>query len=432
LSLYTTKVDNKSEMWVFKGGIYVPQGKSEIRELLRDLLGKWYNHWIFGRVIEKIEPDTFVDSDEFFKTNHIDEICVKNGILNLKTLELSEYNPKKVFFSKCPVKFDLSKKCPRIEKFLKDVLRDEEDIKVFFELAGFGLYKSYFIEKACMMIGDGRNGKSKTIELLKRLVGVESCVSIPLNSLVSDSFQISELFGKMFNLAGDIGNKDLRDTSMFKSLTGRDIITGKRKFMNDIHFENYAKFVFACNELPMVYDMSRGFWSRWILMEFPYTFVTQEEYDRAEDKTNLKIRNPDIINEITSEDEMSGFLNQAILGLNRLLNNKDFSSTQGTEGIKTTWIRKSNSFMAFCIENIEESYQGKISKKQLRREYAKYCKENKLISRSDIVIKRVLTESYGATEEDERDVFTNFYDRFWVGIKWKKDKNNEKNIVSQG
>jgi len=38
-----------------------------------------------------------------------------------------------------------------------------------FELFGFLLYKNYFIEKGVMFIGDGRNGKGKTINLMKNL-----------------------------------------------------------------------------------------------------------------------------------------------------------------------------------------------------------------------------------------------------------------------
>lgn len=420
LNIYTIKDDFKSEMWVYKEGIYQPHGKSEIKILLRNLLGSFYTQFIFSKVIEKIEPDTFIDIDEFFKIRHVDEVPVENGILNIKTLELLPFDKTKIFFSKLPVKFNLKAQCPKIEQFLKDVLENEEDIKVFYELAGFGLILDYFIEKACMMVGDGRNGKGKSIELIKRLVGAENCCSIPLSSLVSESFSISELFGKRFNLAGDIGNQDLKDTSMFKSLTGRDLVSGKRKFQRDIHFENHAKFIFACNELPMVYELTKGFWDRWILLNYPYTFITQEEYDKTEDKTNLKIRNPNIINEISTPEEMSGLLNQALIGLQRLRDNKNFSSTQGSEEVKNTWIRRSNSFIAFCYENVENDGEGKINKKELRRKYAEYCKENKIGSKSDYVLKRVLQDLYGAIEERHNTV-GDMWERFWVGVKWKNE-----------
>jgi putative DNA primase/helicase len=285
------------------------------------------------------------------------------------------------------------------------------------------LYKEYFIEKSIMLVGDGRNGKGKMIELLKRLVGTNNCCSVPLASLRADGFSISELFGKLFNLAGDIGNQDLKDTSMFKSLTGRDLVNGKRKFMNDLSFENYSKFVFACNELPMVYDLSKGFWDRWILLEFPYTFLPQEELDEAKNKENLKLRDPDIINEITTPEEMSGFLNQALIGLKRLKDNKNFSSTCGSDEVKETWIKKSNSFIAFCYNYIEDDYEGVITKKELRKKYSTYCKDNKIPPKSDFVIKRALQDMYGISEE-KNNILGNNWDWVWVGIKWKTSKND--------
>jgi putative DNA primase/helicase len=419
LNIYSIKDDLKSEMWVYKEGIYEPNGKSEIKILLRNLLGSFYSQFIFGKVIEKIEPDTFINIDEFFKVRHPNEVPVENGILNIQTLKLTPFTREKIFFNKLPVKYIPGETCPKIESFLKEVLKNKDDLDVFYELAGFGLTKEYSIEKACMMVGEGRNGKGKSIELIKRLVGVNNCCSIPLTSLVPESFSVSELFGKMFNLAGDIGNQDLKDTSMFKGLTGRDLISGKRKFQRDIHFENYAKFIFACNELPMVYDLTKGFWDRWILLEFPYTFVTQEEYDLEINKDNLKIRNPNIINEISTPQEMSGLLNKALEGLKRIKEKKNFSSTKGSEDIKNMWIRKSNSFIAFCYEELEEVSDGAISKKELRKRYAEYCNKNKVGSKSDYAIKKVLQDTYGVVDE-RRTILNGIYEFFWVGLRFKK------------
>ena len=418
--IYTTKDDVKTEVWVYDDGIYVPQGKSEIKKLLREILGEFYSAYIYNLVIAKIEPDTFIDADKFFKISYPDEVPLLNGILNIRTLALTEYNPEKIFFSKMPVKFDTTKECPKIDQFLKDILKNEDDVNIIYELAGFGLLDEYKFEKAFMLLGNGRNGKGKMIELFKRLFGIENCCSISLMSLKTNDFSISNLFGKKLNLAGDIGYNDLKETCMFKSLTGRDLVGAKRKFLQDLFFTNSAKFVFACNELPMVYDMSKGFWDRWILLDFPYTFVNQNEYDKAEDNKMLKIRDDDIIGKIISDDELSGLLNQSLLGLNRLESQKRFSTTRGSEEVKQVWIRKSNSFIAFCLDMIEDSYDSRISKRDLRKKYAKYCKEHKIPTKSDFVIKRVLQETYGANEI--RGVFGEFNVRndFWEGITWKK------------
>lgn len=415
--IYTTKVDEKSEMWIYKDGIYVPQGKSEIAEQLRDLLEEAYNTFVSNYVLRKLETSTFISLNEFFKIRHKNEIIVQNGILNIWTRELTPFTHEKIFFNKLPVTYNPQADCPKINKFLGDVLREDEDKKVFYELCGFALLKEYKFEKSFMLVGDGRNGKGKSIELIKRMVGIENCVSLPLSHLIPESFQISDLFGKHLNLAGDIGNSDLKDTSMFKSLTGRDMVTSKRKFLPSLSFENYAKFVFACNELPMVYDSSRGFWDRWILLEFPYTFVNQDEYENAKDKSKLKIKDEDIINKISTPEELSGLLNAALNGLAKITATGKFSATKGCEEVKDIWMRGANSFMAFCMDNVEEQYDSRIGKKEMRKKYASYCKKYRLRSKNDFIIKKVLQEEFGAGEEESRTF--EIYDRFWTGIKWK-------------
>lgn len=421
--IYTTKDDIKSEVWIYKDGIYVPQGRSIIKENMREILQEWYNQYFYGQVITKIEADTFIESEHFFQTNYINEIPVQNGILNILTRELNDFTPKKIFFNKCPVTYDGAKKCSAIDLFLNDVLKSEEDKKVFYELAGFALLKEYRYELAAMFVGDGRNGKSKALELLKALVGVDNCSGLPLNALVPDSFEIHSLFGKLLNLAGDIGNKDLQDTSMFKSLTGRDLITIKRKFLSSFNFRNYAKFIFACNDLPVVYDTSRGFWDRWILLEFPYTFVTKEEYDNTPsgNRILLKVRDEDIMSKIITPDELSGLLNAGLNGLDRLISNHKFSVTKGTKEVKETWIRKANSVAAFCMDFIDADSAGTITKKEFRKRYADYCKKHNIRNKNDFVVKKVLQEEFGAS--DERIMIgvypDNSYSYVWTGIKWR-------------
>lgn len=419
--IYTTKDDDKSEVWIYKEGVYVPDGRTEIKIMMRDILGKSYSNWWYNQVIAKIEPDTAIDTDNFFNTIYVEEVPVQNGILNVLTREMKPFNPEKVFFNKLPVVYDPEAKCNKIHSFLDEVLPNTEDKKVFYEIGGFCLLKEYKFEKAFMLVGDGRNGKGKAIELIKRTIGAENCYSLSLSALSNDNPDVSQLFGKMVNLAGDISNTDLKDTAMFKGLTGRDLITAKRKFKSAITFENYAKFIFACNELPMVYDLSKGFWDRWVLLEFPYYFADKEEYEltRTSVNTNWKMRDEDIINKITTSEELSGLLNEFLDGLDRLLKNRKFSSTKGSEQVKDTWIRKSNSVISFCMDTIEENYESTISKKDFRKRYSEYCKKYKVTSKSDIVIKRVLQDMFGTSEERMENKQTGSWDWYWVGVKWK-------------
>jgi len=414
--IYTTRDDKSSEMWIYKEGIYVPQGKSFVREFCRKILGETYTPQLANNIISKIEADTFIDHDAFFGTNYIYEIPLLNGILNIKTRELNSYDPNKIFFNKISVYYNPSSECPNIIKHFKTILRTEEEISVLLEIFGYLLLKEYKIEKAFMFVGFGRNGKSKTIELMKRFVGAENCASLPLKALHEESFSLSELFSKMANLASDLSKTDLKETGMIKSLIGRDTIQSKRKYLKDLNFVNYAKMIFATNELPRIYDTTDGFWTKWILIEFPFKFVSEEQLKLVtEDKEKHRIIDIDIIEKISTEEELSGLLNYALDGLDRILKQKDFSYSKSTAEVKDLWIRKSDSFTAFCYDHIEEDSNTIIKKEDLRKVFYKYRKKHKnLPGVSDKAMKITLENMFGVSDSQDSN-----YDRVWKGIKFR-------------
>lgn len=424
-NIFTTKNDQRNEVWIYDEGIYKPEGKSYIKEMLREILQERYNIWIFNQVMAKVEPDTYIDEEEFFKQNCVTEVPVQNGILDIMKKELKPFDPDKIFFNKLNARWDENADCPKIEQFFKDVVKDEEDIKLIYEIIGFCLLKEYRFEKAFMFLGDGRNGKDKTLELIRRLLSPDNCASVDLHRLEGDDWATYELFNKMVNIAGEISSQDLKNVSKFKALTGRSFVPGKRKYLSTINFENYAKFVFACNELPMVYENTRAFWDRWETLHFPYTFVKKEEFEKAEDKTKLKIRDENIIEKIATPEEFAGLLKKSVEGLHRLLKNKEFSATKGSQETKDFWVRKANSFLAFCMDCLEESVDNFISKKELRRAYKKYYKKHKVRGASDKMIKATLQDEFGVIDEYKtiHEGTENLGGRqvhVWEGITWKK------------
>jgi len=419
--IYSTKDDIKSEMWIYKEGVYIPQGKSFIKEYCRKILGETFTTTLCNLIIAKVEADTFIDHDIFFNTNYIEEIPLENGVLNIFTKELNSHTPTKVFFNKIPIEYDPSAECPEIIEHFKTIFSEKENIPVLLEIFGYLLLKEYKIEKAIMFVGFGRNGKSKTIELMKRFVGPENCSSLPLRALHEESFSLSELFGKMANLAADLSKTDLKETGIIKSLIGRDTIQAKRKYLRDLNFVNYAKMVFAANELPKIYDTTDGFWTKWVLIDFPYKFVTQKIFDelKEEEKKTHRIMNPDIIEKLTTAEELSGLLNLALDSLDRLIKNKDFSYSKSTKEVKDIWIRKSDSFTAFCYDHLKEDMESKISKKRLRQLYHEYRKLHKVPSCSEKAIKITLENMFGASEYQD---WGGNRERYWEGITLKDEK----------
>lgn len=418
--VYATREAVNPEFWIYLDGIYVSNGATYVDEFCRENLGNLYKSTIKMRVLDKIKADSYLEPEKFFANDNPHEVCVSNGILNIYTKELIGFTPEKRFFNKMPVVYNPEAKCVLIDKHFENVLSNPQDKVVLYELVGYCLEQSHFIEKAFMFVGNGRNGKGKTLELIKRLVGVESCCSVALSAMQETSFNLHQMFGKKVNLAGDLSSTDLKHTGLFKSLTGRDLITAKRKYLSDLIFISTCKNVFACNELPKVYDLSQGFWSRWVLLEFPYEFVKKEVYEALpeSDRKFKKIMDNEHINKITSPEELSGLLNMALEGLNRLIENKDFSYSVGTSTIKDMWVRKSNSFTAFCIDCIEEDDVEYISKEVLRKAFNNYRKTFKVKGAGDREIKATLEDMFGVSES--RVNINQEFVNVWKGIKLKE------------
>lgn len=422
--IYTTRNDIYEEVWIYIEGIYKPQGKTYIKEIIRNFLREAYTNQFYNEVLNKIEADTYVESEDFFSVKNIYEIPVQNGILNLKTREISEFSPDKIFFNKLPMEYNPKAICPAIDKHFREVLSTEEDVAVIEEIFGNVLIKDYRLEKAVMMLGAGRNGKGKTLELIKRFVGADNCSAVALKNMVEDGFFIKNMFGKLVNLSGDLSNTSLKETGCLRQLIGRDIIQANRKNQEMIDFINYATIIFACNELPVVYDSTDGFWTKWILLTFPYKFITQKEYNSLseEEKENKKIIDPEHINKISTIEELSGLLNKALDGLDRTLKNDDYSYSVSSNEIKNFWIRKSDSFSAFCMDCIEIDYDNHISKKELRSKYSKYCKLfGKLKGMSDKSIKITLQNEYGCSENRKYFEESKILEWVWEGIKFKEN-----------
>ncbi len=78
--------------------------------------------------------------------------------------------------------------------------------------------------------------------------------------------------------------------------------------------------------------------------------------------------------------------------------------------------RRVESFAAYCMDNIVEADEGRIEKSQLRKFYAKYCKNHKARLLNDKYIKHYLETTFAVQEVRE----DNYGSWNWSGIDFKK------------
>lgn len=361
--IFKTLTDTR-EMLVYKNGVYVPGGEVLILAECRQILKEKCRQRRTNEVQHLIQCSTFADRLTFDGNKNL--LNVRNGLFDLDTWTLLPHSPDILSFVQLPVTYDPSADCPTIKKFFSEVVQ-EKDVPLLSELTGFSLLPDYRIQKAAMLTGEGNNGKGTFLRLLTAFLGKENTSAVSLRDFSINRFATASLYGKYANLCADISSTELNNTGIFKMLTGGDTIRAERKGREPFNFTNRAKLMFSANTLPASRDETRGFWRRWLIIEFCFCFDGREDTD--------------LDSKLQTEKELSGLLNMALEALKRLISLKKFSRDDDSEAIARDYTRRANPVHAFVEDWCELKYGDENWFEEKETFYARfkdYTKENRL------------------------------------------------------
>jgi len=309
--------------YLYVNGIYVEDAiKPFIESETEKAFGKYYSKTDAVAIENRIQASTYVDSSyNLTEQAPLNLLCVENGILNMDTLELKPHDPSIHFFNKIPIKYDPNAQCPAVDKAMREWLISEEQFNGMYELFGYCLDRHYKHQYAFFWLGtSGSNGKGICSGLLRTFIGEKNTSDLPLSQM-GENFKIVGLYGKLLNVADELNQHALEDTSVFKKVTGESTIEGYiKQVQKPIVFRNHAKLVVICNELPPVTDKTTAFMRRPIIFEFLNRFTVE----------NGK-KDPDLLAKLTTPQELSGLLNKALEARKRLHTNGKFSNHPANE-----------------------------------------------------------------------------------------------------
>lgn len=342
-------------------------------------------------------------------------INLANGTYDIEDNTLLEHNPSNFFLNSIPTEYDENADCPRTKQFLREITATEEDALALEEFTGYCLYRAMPKHRAFLLVGEGANGKSTYLNLLQKLLGKDNYSSVSLQDLINRPFLRARLYGKLANIFADLPNTALTSggTGIFKALTGADSLDAEIKFVQDpVNFENHAKLIFSCNQIPKSEDDSFAFWRRWTIIRFPKIFKGDE-------------RDADLPAKL--EVELPGFLNLALNGLKRLRNNNwEFSNERDESETRKEYLKNSDSFKYFVETHVEVTYDPEDyePKDEFYRAYCAYVLKEKLgfPEAKNTVSKRLYELLPGIQQERKRLIEGRV--NVWVGIKLKGE--NEK------
>ncbi len=355
----------KKQIWIWNGERW-KEDTGEIENAISYILksyGLSNKHKIKDTVNEitmRIHWFCFIDEFPFNKLGR-EYLPLMNGVLyHGDDKVLLPNGPAFGHTYRIPVKYDPNADCLKIKKFISEVVA-EENQALLYEIPALAIMLNEWAQVAFMLVGQGQNGKSTYLKILERFLGEENISNISLQELCGDRFKAAELLGKLANIYADLPKNPIKYTGKFKILTGGDRITVEKKFKDPFSFVNKALLIFSANELPQVSDQTYAFWRRWIIIEFPNQFP----------------KNDELIDELTTEEELSGFLNEVLLAKTRI-EIKGVTKTKTTERIMEEWMKRANSVYAFIQDRIERDIHSYETKDAVYAAYLEYCEENDL------------------------------------------------------
>jgi putative DNA primase/helicase len=304
LSGYRYARDAGGKLYVYRGGVYRPDGEEQVRRQFKKALLAWKRpkNWSCHHANEVVEYIR-VDAPSLWDRPPAHTLNVPNGLLDVERRILRPHDPDFLSSVQLAARFDDAAACPAWERFVEETFPADARALAW-EISACLMIPGLLQKKAVLLVGEGDNGKSVYLGALTAFLGKRNVAAVTLHKLEADRFAPARLVGRLANICPDLPSEHLKGTSVFKSITGRDVMEAERKFRDAFEFEPFSRLVFSANHLPRSADASEAFFRRWTVVPFDRRFEPHEQTLRAELDARL-----------AAPQELSGVLNRALVAL---------------------------------------------------------------------------------------------------------------------
>lgn len=313
-----------------------------------------------------------VSIEDFDRDKYL--LNVRNGTLDLRTLEFREHRADDLLLCVANVDYDPEADCPIYKRFMSEVTsfpdengsmqEDPDKAEYLQRILGYCLVGECVEDEFYILYGSTtRNGKSTLLSVIGDILGdygemIEPDALSQGRRATANDEQIADLKGKRFAHVEEPSKQMVFDTGLIKKLTGRSKLTASRKYEHRFSYMPEFKIVLATNYLPTVLDDTLFKSGRCKVITFDRHF-SEEEQDK-DLRRKLKA-------------EASGILNWMLEGLKHYKDRRTqppASVVKATEDYRQISDRIEN-FLKECTEEVKDEH---ITLKELYEVYTEWCK----------------------------------------------------------
>ena len=309
----------------------------------------------------------------FFENMELDK---DDFLLNCKNcvLDLSGDQPKALEHSAdlllsklCNANYNPAATCTLWDKTVNEIMQgDTEKIKYLQKMSGRFLTGDTSEEEFYIFFGaTTRNGKSTITELLLYLLGDYATTISPESLAIkankdsrTASPDIAKLAGTRFVVASEPPRRMLFDSSLVKTLTGRDTVSARFLHENEFQFKPKFKLILNSNYLPVINDKTVFSSNRVKVIPFERHFAEKEQNKHLKEQL---------------QQEIDGILNWCIEGL--YMYRKE--GLEPPEAVRTATHEysedsdKTGKFISECLVRSERN----LAAKDVYEKYSQWCND---------------------------------------------------------
>lgn len=373
-----------SNLYAYQNGVYRPFGKDQINAYIS-------KHYPFAKirfrqeVAEQIKGAAYIDQVE--ETSLIN---VKNGLLEISddgTVILHPHSPDIISFRQFNANYDPSAVCPVLDKALQNAFSgSSEQIELFNQIMGYLMMNHTRYQKCFFWVGVPSSAKSTFSMMVRRFCGEENVSSVELDDL-GKRFGLAGLVNKTLNIVPDIKKTKLFASGLFKALVGGDAVRIEQKYREAFDYVFTGKMIFGMNLFPDFSADFEGIERRLVILKFERVYKpTDPDY------------NPNIDDDLSTDEAMSALLNRAISGYKSLIQNKGFLETRKSKQQMAAFVSENDSVVAWVesLDDLSILEREPISGPEgLYKAYETYCNSAGERAKDQKDFTRIIKTRYG-------------------------------------
>ena len=319
-------------------------------------------------------------------------IAFRNGIYDIINDAFIPFSPEHIITNKIEWDYNPDAYYELTDNVLNKLACQDKEIRALLEeCIGYTFFRRNELGKFFILTGEGSNGKSTFLAMIKTILGDINTSALDLKEL-SERFKTAELFGKLANIGDDIGDDFVTNTGVLKKLVTGDRLNVERKGQNPFDFNNYSKLLFSANSIPR---MGKGkdtaaILRRIIIIPFNARFTKDDaDYD------------PFIKYKLTSQQSIEYLIQLGIQGLKRILINQQFTESTKVKKEIEEYEESNNPIILFFKETPITDIQRNTTN-SVYTMYQEFCIRNKVQPISKITFSKQVNSYFGFKVVDKK------------------------------